>query len=186
MDLHQIIISSSYLGIFILLITNGAVNIPSSQIIYLIAGYFIATGKLSMFPTLFFGTLGNTIGNIITYLLVYKYGRPIVKKLLTVPEKTLDHMHYEFSNKGLWWLFVAKLIPSVKVTVPTIAGLSKTPKTKTYLIFLSSSFVWATTITYIGYYFGENITAKGYALTMGIVGIIMFAFAYFKFIKTKN
>lgn len=165
------------------MILNGIINFPSSQILYLVAGYFVSTNNLLFIPALVAGALGNTIGNFIAYKLTYKYGKPIVKKILYVREATLDHMHQEFSNKGIWWLFFGKLIPSVKTLVPAIAGLAKIGQHKSLAIFFFGSTVWATLILYIGYTFGEHITLKGYAATMSVVGILLLFFAYKKFIK---
>lgn len=185
-DLHFLISSFSYLGIFVLLILNGVFNVPSSQIIYLIAGYFASTGKLIFIPIIIAGTLGNTIGNFIVYKLVYKYGKNIVKKFLFVSDEALDKMHEEFSHKGIWWLFAGKLIPSIKVFVPTITGLAKVRSDLAFLVFFFGSFVWSLIVTYIGYKFGEHITLKGYAMVMSVVGIIIVFLAYKKFIKSKN
>ena len=168
------------------MVLNGAINIPSSQILYLIAGYFVAVGKLSFIPTIIVGTLGNTLGNFITYKLVYIYGKPIVKKLLYVKDDTLAKMHNEFENKGLWWLLVGKLVPSIKTLVPTIAGLSKIKFSHALAVFFAGSTVWSILVTYIGYTFGEQITFKGYTITMSIVGLIMVFIAYKKFIAKNN
>ena len=41
---------AGYFGIFVLMIANGAVSFPSSQVLYIIAGYFIAQGNLLLLP----------------------------------------------------------------------------------------------------------------------------------------
>lgn len=184
-DLHQIILSLSYFGIFFIMIINGAVNFPSSQILYLIAGYFVATGKLEFIPTIIAGSLGNTIGNFIIFYLIYKYGKDIAVKYLHLKENTLHKMHKEFDSRGLIFLYVGKLIPSIKVFIPSIAGLSKIKYSHALTLFSLTSIIWSTIIIYIGYFFGEQITFKGYTLTMSIVGIIMLAIAYKKFIKNN-
>ena len=179
LDLHTLIFSGSYLAIFFLMITNGIANIPSSQILYIIAGYFISTGNLLFIPTIIFGAVGNTIGNIITFLLVKKYEKPLARKLLMLDENTFTKihsaLHATFLNRGMWWIFLGKLTPSVKAFIPIVAGLANTRTKLTSLIFFISSIIWAIGITSIGYYFGENITLKSFTtVSLLIGGIIIF------------
>lgn len=186
-DLHTIISNWSYVAIFILMTTNGITNIPSSQLLYIVAGYFISTGNLLFFPTIIFGTLGNTIGNIITFFLVKKYDKPFARKLLMLNEETFNKIHGAFhdtfSKRGMWWIFLGKLTPSVKAFIPIIAGLANTRTKITSFIFLIASFIWAISITLIGYYFGEHITLKSFTTVSLIVGIFIFFIIYKKISK---
>lgn len=185
-DLHQLILSFKYIGLFILLISNGIISFPSSQIVYLIVGYFVSLGKISLLPSILVGATGNTIGNLIIYRLVYKYGVSAVKKFAYTDEEHLKMLHKKVEAHGLWFLFIGKLIPSVKVFVPIVAGLARIKMTEAVVIFFASSTIWATAIIYIGYYFGESITMKGYTLVMGAVGIIIAIIFYLRFIKSKK
>lgn len=179
MDLHSIISSGSYLAIFILMITNGVANLPSSQLLYIITGYFISTGNLLFVPTIIAGAFGNAIGNIITYKLVKKYDKPFARKLLMLDEETFrkvhSALHNTFTDKGMWWIFLGKLTPSVKAFIPIVSGLANTPAKLTYFIFLTASLIWATAINSLGYYFGEHITLKSFtAVSLLVGGIIIF------------
>ena len=155
------------------------------QILYLIVGYFVATGKLSFLPAMIFGSVGNAIGNFIIYSLVYKYGKQIATKYLYVKEETLTKLHKEFEGKGLWFLYIGKLTPSIKVFIPTVAGLSKITRPHAVSLFLITSLIWSSIIIYLGFLFGEQITFENYFTVMGIVGIIIAIFAYIKYQKIK-
>ncbi|MCX6757074.1 MAG: VTT domain-containing protein [Candidatus Nomurabacteria bacterium] len=189
MDLHLIISSGSYLAIFVLMLTNGIANLPSSQFLYLIAGYFVATGNLLFIPTIIFGALGNTIGNIITFLLIRKYEKPLARKLLMLNEETFNKihsaLHSTFTRRGMWWIFLGKLTPSVKSFIPIVAGLAGTPIKLTSFIFLSASIIWATAITSLGFYFGERVTLQSFtAISLTVGGIIIFV--VYKNLKKKG
>ena len=178
-DLHALIASFSYVAIFLLMITNGAVNFPSSQFLYIICGYFISTSSLLFIPTIVVGTLGNTIGNITTFLLIKKYDKPLAQKILMLDEKTFTTihgaLHSTFSRRGMWWIFLGKLTPSVKAFIPVVAGLAGTKTKLTSFIFLTASFVWAIALTTIGYYFGEHITLKNFTMvSIGIGAVILY------------
>ena len=81
MDIEMVIHGFSYAGIFALMIANGFVSFPSSQLLYIIVGYFIGTGALLLLPASLLGALGNTIGNILLYEAVRQHGVRYLKKI---------------------------------------------------------------------------------------------------------
>jgi membrane protein DedA with SNARE-associated domain len=168
--------------------TNGAVNFPSSQFLYIICGYFVSTGSLLFLPTIIVGALGNALGNIITFLLIKKYEKPLARKILMLDEATFTKvhtaLHTTFSRRGMWWIFLGKLIPSVKAFIPVVAGLAHTKTKITSFIFLLASFIWATLLTSVGYYFGEHVSLASLSGVSLVIGIIVIFFVYKAYTKT--
>jgi membrane protein DedA with SNARE-associated domain len=189
-DLHSLIANFSYIAIFILMTTNGAVNFPSSQFLYIICGYFVSTGSLLFIPTVIVGALGNTIGNIVTFLLIKKYDKPLARKILMLDEATFTKvhsaLHATFSRRGMWWIFFGKLIPSVKAFIPVIAGLADTKTKTTSFIFVTASLLWATALTSIGYYFGEHVSLSSITGVSLVIGIIVVTFVYKTYSKQSE
>lgn len=187
-DLHSLISSFSYVAIFILMFTNGVANFPSSQFLYLICGYFVSTGHLAFAPTIIIGTIGNTLGNITTFLLIKKYGEPLAQKLFMLDEKKFKKihsaLHSTFEDKGMLWLFLGKITPSIKAFIPTVAGLANTDTKITSLIFFVGSLVWAVIVTSIGYLFGEHISLTSLTAVSLTVGLIII-FVVYKKVYTK-
>ena len=187
MDLHSLIANFSYVAIFILMLTNGVVNFPSSQFLYVICGYFISTGSLLFIPTILVGALGNTLGNIITFLLVKKYDKPFARKLLMLDQATFTKvhtaLHTTFSRRGMWYIFFGKLIPSVKAFIPIVAGLANTKTSLTSFVFLIASFIWAVLVTSIGYFFGEHISFTSITTVSFLIAVIVIYFVYKNFSK---
>lgn len=188
MDLHALISEGSYIAIFVLMLLNGATNLPSSQILYLIVGYFIAAGKLEFIPAVVAGSLGNALGNTITFLLIKKYEHPLARKILMMEEKTFAKihgaLHDTFSRRGMWWLFIGKLTPSLKAFIPVVAGLAGTEVFLTSAIFLFASFLWAVGITYIGFAFGEHVTLSSFLSVSLLIGAVVI-FILYKIISKK-
>jgi membrane protein DedA with SNARE-associated domain len=186
-DLHSFINTFSYLAIFILMVANGTVNFPSSQLLYIICGYFVSTGSLLFIPIVIAGALGNTLGNIITFMLIKKYEKPLAQKLLIMDETTFakvhSALHSTFSRRGMWWIFFGKLIPSVKAFIPIVAGLAHTKTTITAFTFLVASSIWAIGITSIGYYFGEHASLASLSGVSLIIGGTVIYFMYKKIYK---
>lgn len=190
MDFHALILSGSYVAIFLLMLANGIINFPSSQILYLIVGYFVSTGNLLFAGAVVAGALGNTIGNFITYTLIKKYERPLARKMLMMEEgmfnKIHSALHDTFSRRGIWWLFIGKLTPSVKAFIPIVAGLARTPTAITSLIFLVASFIWATVIIYLGYTFGEQFSLSSFLGVSFVIGASIVYILYKNISKKLN
>lgn len=182
MDIHQILLSFSYVGIFALMVSNGILNFPSSQILYLVAGYFVGTGSLLFIPTLIAGAIGNTIGNTITFLLIKKYDHALAHKILMMKEETFRSvhtaLHETFTRRGMWLVFFGKLTPSVKAFIPVIAGLAQTKTFHTIIIFFCASFIWATGLIYLGKTFGEHVSLSSFLAVSLIVGLLILYIVY--------
>lgn len=171
------------------MLTNGIANFPSSQFLYIIAGYFVSTGNLLFIPTIIAGTLGNTIGNIITFSLVKKYGETFARKLLMLDEKTFTKIHTAlnetFSRRGMIWIFLGKLTPSVKAFIPVVAGLANTRTHLTSWIFFAASLIWACGVVSIGYFFGEHVSFTSFTAISLTIGLII-AFIVYRKLKAKG
>lgn len=178
MDIEAIILGFSYVGIFALMIANGFLSFPSSQLLYIIVGYFIGTGTLSLLPASLLGALGNMIGNIFLYEAVRRHGVHYLKKFQIFHEEDIRKVEIVFRKKGLWFLFVGKLLPAIKVFVPIPAALGKVHRGIFATLMLSASWVWALMFIAIGYFFGKGATMwKSYGIILMIVaGIIVFLF----------
>lgn len=187
MDLDLIISNFSYIGIFFLMIANGIINFPSSQILYVVVGYFVGTGALSFTGSVIAGGLGNAIGNVIMFLLIKKYEKPLARKLLMLPPEAFDKMHSAlhatFKERGMWWIFLGKLIPSVKAFIPVIAGLAQLRTALTSFIFLTASLIWAAGVISIGYFFGKTVSLSYLPIVSLIVAAVVFILVYKKFSK---
>lgn len=187
MEFETIISSFSYVGIFFLMLANGVVNFPSSQILYVIVGYFVGTGALSFTESVIAGALGNTIGNVILFLLIKKYDKPLARKLLMLPEEQFNKihtaLHATFTKRGMWWIFIGKLIPSVKSFIPMVAGLAGLRTPIVSFIFLISSLIWAAGVISIGYFFGKTASLSYLPFVSLIIALIVVTLVYKKFSK---
>lgn len=167
------------------MVANGAINFPSSQFLYVICGYLVSTGTLLFIPTVIVGALGNAIGNTISFLLVKKYGEPLARKLLVMDKQTFTKvhgaLHDTFSKRGMGWLFIGKLIPSIKAFIPVVAGLAETSTIPTITIFTIASLIWACAVTSLGFYFGEHVSFSSISSVSLIIALIVVFVVYKKF-----
>ncbi|MCK9352012.1 MAG: DedA family protein [Candidatus Paceibacterota bacterium] len=186
MDTETIIVSFSYLGIFGLMISNGFISFPSSQVLYIIAGYFVFKGDLSLAAVIAVGTLGNTIGNIILYEAARSKGLAYLTKFQIFREKEIKKVEVVFQKKGAWFLAVGKLVPALKVFIPIPAGLAKMNRGLYIAIVFITSAIWSTPFLAIGYYFGKSSKVFGrYAIVMTLVAFVVMA-VFYKFMNSEE
>jgi membrane protein DedA with SNARE-associated domain len=186
MNTEAIIVSFSYLGIFGLMTTNGFISFPSSQVLYIIAGYFIFKGDLSLITVIAVGTFGNTIGNIILYEVAREKGLHYLTKFQIFHEKEIKKLEVVFRKKGSWFLAVGKLVPALKVFIPIPAGLAKMNRFLYGIIVLITSALWSMPFLAIGYYFGKSSRVFGkYAIVMTLIAFVVMAIFY-KFMNSKE
>lgn len=173
-SLETLVSSLGYLGIFGLMISNGAISFPSSQILYILTGYLISIGTLSWVPVIVLGSIGNTLGCILLYEIVRRKGIGFALKKNFIPETEVKKLEKVFAHRGVWFLFFGKLIPALKVFVPIAGGVAKTPRPLFAFLMLASSAVWAIGFNFIGYSFGKSSDVFGkYALALALVAIVV-------------
>ena len=178
MNIEQLIAGGSYFSIFLLMIANGFISFPSSQVLYIIVGYFVGTGYLSLIPASLAGALGNTVGNIVLYEAVRTKGLHYLKKFQIFREKDIQKVNIVFKKRGLWFLFIGKLLPAIKVFVPISAGVGKVDRRAFAGIMFSASLIWSFIFIAIGYFFGKSAEMwKSYGIILMIVaGSVVFLF----------
>lgn len=185
MDIATLLDSLSYVGIFIYMLANGIFSFPSSQILYLALGVFVAKGSISLIYAVIAGALGNTLGNYIVYIFFKKYGRALALQFMPFQEKAIVLFEEKVKRKGIWLLFVGKLTPSLKVLVPPVAGMAKIKKMTAIILFSLTSFIWAYAFIYIGFLFGDKISTQWYIIIMGLLGGVIALLFYKKVMYTK-
>lgn len=179
LSVESIIAVAGYAGIFMLMIANGAVSFPSSQILYIVTGYFIARGDLALAPTMIVGALGNTIGNVILYELARRHGRAFIERMKLFPLRELSKVEYAFQKKGAWFIFIGKLLPAIKVFVPIPAGLGKMSRPLFVTIMFTASLIWSLIFIAIGYFFGKSSDLFGkYAIVLVIIASVVVLLFY--------
>jgi membrane protein DedA with SNARE-associated domain len=184
--LESLIASLSYLGIFLLMISNGALSFPSSQILYIIVGYFVATGTLQIIPSSLIGALGNTIGNIVLYEGIRMHGVRYIERWGLFRKEDIKKVEILFRKGGTWFLFVGKLLPAIKVFVPIPAALGKVDRRVFALIMFSASWIWSLAFIAIGLLFGKGAMMwKSYGIILVVIAFIL-AIIFYRMLNSKS
>ncbi len=185
-DVETIIATWSYIGIFVLMASNGFFSFPSSQILYIIVGYFIGTGTLALIPATLMGALGNTLGNVLMYEGVRKYGVKYVSKFQIFRAQDMKKVEVLFRRKGLWFLFVGKLLPAIKVFIPIPAALGKVHRGLFAVLMFFASWIWSFIFIAIGYFFGKSAEVwKSYGVILIVIALAVM-FLFYRALNSKD
>ncbi len=183
---ESILQALGYSGVFLLMIANGFISFPSSQILYIVAGYFTSLGHLNIVIVSLVGALGNTIGNSMLYEVVRAYGLGYITRWAMFPEREVKKAVVAFRRRGAWFLFLAKMLPAIKVFAPIPAGLSRMNRALFMPIIFVSSWLWSLIFLAIGYFFGKTEDIFGaYALVLSLVALVVVGIFY-KYMNSKE
>lgn len=168
------------------MVANGFVSFPSSQILYIIVGYFVGTGYLSFLPASLIGAFGNTIGNILLYETVRRYGIQALQFMQIYKAEEVRKVEVAFQKRGTWFLFVAKLLPAIKVFAPIPPALGHMHRGKFITIMLAASWVWSWIFIAIGFTFGKSTSVfKTYGIVLVFIALIV-VYAFYRYINSKE
>lgn len=186
MDIESLVVSYGVVAIFLMMITNGFTMFPSSQFLYIIAGWLVSEGLLSLPLVIFFGAIGNTIGNTIMYELIREKGLKYILKYKVFRKQDVEKVHIAFEKHGLWFLFIGKLLPSIKVFVPIVAAIGKAKRAPFIFIMTVTSFIWTTPFLAIGYYLGKSSEIfERYIIVLFVVAALVI-FGFYKYVSVQK
>ncbi len=166
------------------MVTNGIVSLPSSQFIYVTAGFLVPSGKLEFIPVVIIGTLGNMIGNAILYEVSRRKGLTHITRWRGFSMEGIMKLRQAFRYRGSVIIFIGKFLPGIKVVVPVVAGIVRMNRMLYSVIIAVTSFLWALGLTYFGVYFGKNYgdgTFGWYSGTLIVLAIIAM-YSFYKYV----
>ncbi len=148
-----------YLGVaFILIIDNAGVPIPSEATLAL-AGSLARVGRFNLFFIIILGTLAQTLGTYIAYLIGMYGGGPLVKKYgkyLLISAHDYEKAEKWFDKRGQGAILLSRITPVIR----TFAGFAAGTFKMNQMIFLRDSFigsfVWTTIFVLLGYWLGDS------------------------------
>ena len=162
----QIIDSTGYAGIFVLMALESA-NIPvPSEIIMPFSGYLVFQGKFNLLWVALWGAFGNLAGSVISYYLGFFGGRVFLEKygkFLFITKHDLDLADKWFQKYGTITIFASRVLPVVRTFISFPAGIARMNIWKFSVYTFGGSFIWSYFLAYVGVITGENWTIlEGY------------------------
>jgi len=146
--------------LLLMVIESCGIPVPS-EVTMPVAGYFAATGHLSLVGAIIAGAVGNLIGSLIAYALAARWGRPLLLgpgRHVGISERHLDSAGRWFARYGLAAVFFGRLLPVVRTYISFPAGLARVQPVWFALLTLAGALPWCIALALVGYEVGANYT----------------------------
>ena len=183
----QIIHSTGYIGIFILMTLESALIPIPSEVTMPFAGFLVHSGSLSFPLVVLAGTVGNLIGSLLAYALGYFLEETAILNLIDKYGKFILLSRHEYTRAVHWYqkygnsiTFFSRLLPAVRTFISLPAGLSEMNIWKFSLYTFLGSLFWSIILTYIGFFLGSKWNTIGpyFSKFHLVIGGVLIALAF--------
>jgi membrane protein DedA with SNARE-associated domain len=130
-----------------------------------VAGVAAGQGKLDYWLVVAAGTAGAMLGNILWYLAARALGiqrlEPIIRRWgrwITMSWAEVKRAERWFAEHGTFFVFLGRLLPTVRSLVSIPAGLLKMSFRRFLLASTLGTGAWTALLAYAGFKLGENYT----------------------------
>jgi len=187
-----------YFALFGVLFSCG-LGLPIPEDIPLvIAGVFVAQGKMHLALAAVCAWCGIVGGDIVLYHLGKRFGLevkriPVIGRHLS--EKRIDYVHQKFEQWGVWVIAVGRMFAGIRGTMVVVAGTIRFTLWKFILADGLAAVVSGGLFLMLGYWFGNNMeTLKHYVeegkkwtlLVCGVLALGLCAWIYFHRQERRN
>ncbi|MDQ3145306.1 MAG: DedA family protein [Pseudomonadota bacterium] len=160
----RLIEQSGYLGVAFLMFLETVFPPIPSEVIMSLAGVAAGQGKLSLGWVIAAGTTGAMLGNILWYLAARALGigrlKPIIHRWgrwITMSWAEVQRAERWFARHGTFFVFLGRMLPTVRSLVSVPAGLLKMSFRRFMLASTLGTAGWTAMLAYAGFKLGENI-----------------------------
>ncbi len=189
----QLIQTTGYVGIFILMALESALIPIPSEVTMPFSGFLAAQGVLNIWVVIIVGALANLAGSIAAYYLGYFLEETVLLSLIKKYGKFVLLSEKEYRRAAAWFdkygdkiVFISRLLPAVRTVISLPAGMFEMNFKKFVIYTTLGCFIWSAILTYIGFVMGENWKLlEGYFRKFDIVLVILFVVAVLWYIDHK-
>lgn len=159
LQVTEVIAAWGYWGIGIGMAVESA-NVPlPSEIILPFGGFLVSQGLLNFWGVVLVGTMGGTVGSVISYLLGSWGGRPFFLRYgryFGIAGDKLELADRWFARYGEATVFFTRLLPVMRTFISLPAGVSRMNFKRFVAYTFLGSLPWSVALTYVGLLLGEN------------------------------
>jgi len=165
-----------------LLLLSG-VGIPLGEDIIIIpAGMLVQQGALPLWPTLLAAYAGVVSGDMLWFLVCYKFAVRLVHKKWfkrIVHPKRMLQVKYQFDVRGVWVIVLARFIPASRTTTITVAGMMHMKFWKFAVATLICCLITAPMQLFAGWWIADSLQAKSMVeLVIRLLGLVVVVVAF--------
>lgn len=164
----DVISSTSYVGIVLLMFMENVFPPIPSEFIIPLAGYMVTQGKLSLVGVIIAGTAGSVLGALPLYYLGRRLGEDRLKEFadnhgrwLTLSRRDLEGAKRWFEKHDGAAVFFCRLVPGVRSLISIPAGIAKMNLVSFLFYIAGGAAIWTALLAYFGYYLGRTFSKVG-------------------------
>ncbi len=191
----RLIEQSGYLGVAFLMFLETMFPPIPSEVIMPVAGMAAARGQLNFAGVVASGTAGAMLGNIFWYLAARALGvdrlRPFIARYgrwLTVNWREVQRAERWFGLHGTAFVFVGRLVPTVRSLVSVPAGLLHMRFKSFFIASTVGTALWTAILAGAGYKVHQNVVgiAESIGPISNLVLIVLAAGYVWRLLTHKN
>lgn len=159
----QLISTTGYLGIFILMTLDSALIPIPSEVTMPFSGFLAGRGELNFILIVIAGTLASIVGSIIGYYIGFFLEETVLLSLIRKYGKLLLLTEHDYHVSKKWFdkygdkiVLIGRLIPGVRTFISLPAGMFAMNIRKFLIYTTIGSVIWCSLLTYIGFSAGQN------------------------------
>lgn len=159
----RLIEQAGYLGVAFLMFLETVFPPIPSEVIMSVAGVAAGQGRLNYWLVVASGTAGAMLGNILWYLAARALGiqrlEPFIRRWgrwITMSWGEVKKAERWFALHGTFFVFLGRLLPTVRSLVSIPAGLLKMSFRRFLLASTLGTAAWTALLAYAGFKLGEN------------------------------
>ena len=157
--LSKVILSLSWVGVFILMtLESAAIPIPS-EIVVPMAGFTFCNRIEEVAIGTIIVSISNTVGSLLAYWIGKRYGKDFVKKYgkyILLSSSKYERVEKLFLKYGSIIILTGRMMPAIRTFISLPAGLFKMNIHKFTLLTFLGSLPWNLIFLYLGYILREN------------------------------
>lgn len=161
-DLSVLIQTIGYLGIFFIIFAESGLFfgffLPGDTLLFT-AGLLASQGYFNITLLVLLVTFAAVLGDQIGYLFGYRLGPKIFTRndSFFFKKKYIADAENFYKKHGKKAIVLARFIPVVRTFIPILAGVGKMHYGTFVLYNIIGGLIWATGITLLGYFLGQQI-----------------------------
>lgn len=159
----ELIRQSGYLGVGFLMFLETVFPPIPSEVIMSIAGVEAGQGKLNLYGVIAAGTAGAMLGNILWYLFARALGivrlKPFIDRWgrwVTMDWKEVERAQKWFDHSGVFFVFLGRMLPTVRSLVSVPAGLLKMRFKRFFIASTIGTAGWTALLAVAGFKLGQD------------------------------
>jgi membrane protein DedA with SNARE-associated domain len=156
---------SGYLGVGFLMFLETIFPPIPSEVIMPVAGVAAARGEMTLGGVIAAGTAGAMLGNIVWYLAARALGivrfKPLIDRYgrwITMNWEEVERAERWFRQNGTFFVFLGRMLPTVRSLVSVPAGLLKMRFKTFFLASIVGTAGWTSALAFAGYRLREEFT----------------------------